>query len=86
MSFITQMFNAIGDVLTSAFGIIGDALTGVVSIFYTTGDGGTITLTFLGEVLAWGAGISLVGAVIYLIFRLVRNVLARLSGSVRSIG
>lgn len=86
MSFIGAMFSAVGDVLTSAFGLVGEALSGVTAIFYTTADGGTITLTFLGEVLAWGAGIGLVMAVIYLIVKLIRNVLARLSGGVRSIG
>jgi len=86
MSFIGAMFSAVGDVLTSAFGLTGEALTGVTEIFYTTAEGGTITLTFLGEVLAWGAGIGLVMAAIYLIVKLLRNVLARLSGGVRSIG
>lgn len=86
MSFIGSIFSAVGDVLTSAFGIIGDALSGVTELFYTTAEGGTITLTFLGEVLAWGAGIGLVSAAIYLIVKLIRNVLARLSGGVRSIG
>lgn len=86
MSFIASMFSAVGDVSTSVLGLIGEALSGVTEIFYTTAEGGTITLTFLGEVLAWGAGISLVMAVIYLIVKLLRNVLARLSGGVRSIG
>lgn len=86
MSFIGAMFSAVGDVLTSGFGLIGEALTGVTEIFYTTGTDGAITLTFLGEVLAWGAGIGLVAAAIYLIVKLLRNVLARLSGGVRSIG
>ena len=85
------MFNAllasIGTFITGVFGLIGDVFTGVVAIFYTPGaEGAAGQLTFLGDVIAWTAGVGLVGSAIYIIYRLIRSATSRLSSGVRAIG
>lgn len=85
------MFNAIitaiGTFLTGIFDLIGNAFSGVVGIFYTPGaEGAAGQLTLLGEAIAWTAGVGLVGAAIYIIYRLIRNATSRISSGVRAIG
>lgn len=85
------MFQALLTAITSFIGgifdLVGSVFTGVVAIFYTTGaDGAAGELTFLGEVIAWGVGVGLVAAAIYVIYRLIRSVTTRLTSGVRAIG
>lgn len=82
-----ELLSAIGGFITGIFGLLGDVFSGVVQIFYTTGtDGAAGELTFLGEVIAWTAGAALVAAAVYIIYRLIRSAVGRLSGGVRAIG
>lgn len=83
----SALLASIGSFITGVFDLIGDVFTGVVAIFYTPGTGDAAgQLTFLGEVIAWTAGVGLVGAAIYIIYRLIRSATSRLSSGVRAIG
>lgn len=81
-----QLLDAISGFITGIFGLLGDVFSGVVQIFYTPGTGDTPgELTFLGEVIAWTAGAALVAAAIYVIYRMIKNAVGRLSGGVRAV-
>lgn len=84
---LQAILNAITGVLDGVFDVIGSVFSGVGALFYTPGaEGAAGSLTILGEVLAWSGGVALVAAGAYLIFRLVRNIVGRLGGSVRGLG
>ena len=80
------LLSAITGFIGGVFDLIGSVFTGVVAIFYTPGVGDAAgELTFLGEVIAWGVGVGLVAAAIYVIYRLIRSVTNRLTSGVRAI-
>lgn len=87
MDVLNSILSAISDVLTQMWTLLGDVFSGVVQIFYTPGTGEAAgELTFLGEVIAFVGGASLAAVAIYVIYRLIRSAISRVSSGVRAIG
>lgn len=87
MNVLNSILSAISDVLTQIWTLLGDVFSGVVQIFYTPGVGEAAgELTFLGEVIAFVGGASLAAVAIYVIYRLIRSAISRVSSGVRAIG
>lgn len=87
MGVLNSILSAIGNTLDSLWELLGQTFTGVVGIFYTPGVGEAAgELTFLGEVIAFTGAASLAAVAIYIIYRLIRNAISRVSSGVRAIG
>lgn len=83
---INQLLTTAGSFLTDIFGLIGNAFSGVAAIFYTPGvDGAAGQLTDIGQIMAFVVGSSLVGVAIYVLVRLLRSALGRISGAARKV-
>lgn len=72
MSFVSEIFDAIGEVVTGFGGLIVEMFNAVVGVFYTTGTDGTGSITFVGTLLLFSAGTGLVIWGINWIRRLIR--------------
>lgn len=68
---VADIFETIGQAVTSFATALGSAVSSVTSMFYTTGEGGG--LTFLGTLILIVVGVGLV----YWGFRLIRGLLHR---------
>ena len=66
---VQAIFQTIGEVITNFAQILGNGFQSLVSIFYTTGEGGGLTL--VGTLSLVGLGI----AIVYWAFRLVRSLM-----------
>lgn len=68
---ISEMFEVIGEAITSFISALGTALSGVTSLFYTapTTTGGSGQFTVLGILLLIAVGVG----VVYWCFRLIRS-------------
>lgn len=69
---ISAIFTQVGSVITAFAGILTNGVSSVVSLFWTTGSGGTGALTEVGQLLLIPFGIGLVIAVYHLIKGLIR--------------
>ena len=58
MGIITAIFEAVGSVVTGFLDVLSNLFSGVVDLFYTTGEGGGLTI--LGIVLIIGVATPLV--------------------------
>lgn len=68
---ISEMFEVIGEAITSFISALGSALSGVTSLFYTAPStaGGTGSFTVLGVLMLIAVGVGIV----YWSFRLIRS-------------
>ena len=83
---INQLLTTAGSFLKDIFGLIGNAFSGVAAIFYTPGvDGAAGQLTDIGQIMAFVVGASLVGVAIYVLVRLLRSALGRISGAAKKV-
>lgn len=67
MDFITAFLEGATTLIESFGGILAGAVQSITAVFYTTGEGGGLTI--VGAAMAF----ALVVGVVYLIFRLVRG-------------
>ena len=67
MDFITAFLEGASTLISSFGGLLASAVTTITSVFYTTGEGGGLTI--VGAAMAF----ALVVGIVYLIFRLVRG-------------
>lgn len=72
MSFVSEIFETIGEVVTGFGALIIQMFEAIVGIFYTTGTDGTGSITFVGSLLLFSAGTGLVIWGINWIRRLIR--------------
>lgn len=87
MGVLNSILSSIGSTLDNLWELLGQTFTGVVEIFYTPGVGEAAgELTFLGEVIAFTGAASLAAVAIYIIYRLIKNAISRVSSGVRAIG
>lgn len=68
---IGEMFEVIGEAITSFITALGSALSGVTSLFYTPASttGGSGSFTILGTLMLIAVGVG----VVYWAFRLIRS-------------
>lgn len=64
---IAAIFEAVGDAITNFAQVLGNGFNSLISIFYTTGENGGLTL--LGTLLLIGMGVG----VVYWAFNLIRG-------------
>lgn len=67
MDFITAFLEGASTLISSFGGLLASAVTSITGVFYTTGDGGGLTI--IGAAMAF----ALVVGLVYLIWRMVRG-------------
>lgn len=78
ISIFNTIISKITNYLTGLFSAVGLTFSSAISIFYNNSQ-----LTFLGEIIAWGVGIGLVAAAIYVVYRLIKNSASKLASGIK---
>lgn len=68
---VSAIFTEVSNAVTAFTGALSNAVSGVTSMFYTTGEGGGLTV--LGSLLLIAVGVGLV----YWAFRLIKGLIKR---------